>query len=88
MITVHKFGLDMVPEQQIPLPKYAQILSVADQRGQGHIWVMLDPDLPREPRTILIYGTGQEVDPGKIGAFIGTYQSGVFVYHVFEGVKR
>lgn len=67
------------------MPKGAELLSVAIQRGVPTLWFRCDPDAPKESRNLLLIGTGQAF-PGN-WRFVGTMltEDQNFVFHVFDG---
>jgi hypothetical protein len=85
MMTIHKFPLIVADRQTIAMPPAAVILTVQVQRGIPCVWVMLNPDEVRVPRTIMIHGTGHEF-AGTLYRHIGTFQldGGSLVFHAFE----
>lgn len=64
------------------MPEGAEILAVQAQRGEGCIWALVNPLAPTQRRSFHIYGTGFDIDPSH--KYVGTYQSGPYVWHVFE----
>jgi len=86
-----KYPLTPSDVQTIQMPYGAKILSVAPQGQTAMIWalVIIDEALTTQDRTIEIFGTGQEIDctgsPER--EFIGTFQIGSFVGHVFERIN-
>ncbi len=77
---VWKFSCD----RETKMPAGARIVRVALQGGLPFVWAIVDPKAKPEPRRLLIRGTGHEV--GEDGAeYIGTYDDGPFVWHLFEG---
>jgi len=87
MKTIWKFPLDLCDQQQIPMPKGAQILTLQTQNGVPCIWVMVEDDaVEAEMRTFEIFGTGTEItkEKGFGRCYIGTFQRQQFVWHVFE----
>ncbi len=90
MLTIWKFPLKVADEQIIEMPANARILTVQTQQGKPYLWVLVDSDHPKEPRTILVYGTWHPIDlvPSN---YIGTFQvelmfGGSLVFHVFERI--
>lgn len=70
----------------IEMPKGAQLLSVATQRGYPCLWALVDPHAPKVKRKIETYGTGWDL-PANPGKFVGTFLSpdgGSIVFHVFD----
>ena len=73
------------PESPISLPRGAEILSVAVQRGVVCLWALVDPEQPREDRHLVVAGTGQDV-PDERGRFLGTVllADGDLVFHIWD----
>ena len=73
------------------IPKDAEILTVQRQKENACIWVLVNPDDPKESRHFEIYGTGHSIyfDMGIERKYIGTFQTfdGDFVFHVFERIN-
>jgi len=90
MKKVYKYRLDVTDEQFIELPKGAEILSVAEQRDDVVLYVLIDTTVTEtEPRTIYVHGTGHNVF-GENLRFIGTVKlyEGSLMFHVFEEVSK
>jgi len=71
------------------MPKFAEVLSLQVQKNDLCMWVLVDPDMPKEQRHFLIVGTGHEYDSARglvSDNFVGTFQmyGGDLVFHVFE----
>lgn len=83
---VWKFTLQPTSVQGVEMPKGASILSAQEQRGAVNLWAHVDPAAGLETRSILMIGTGQEIDAGVLGPYIGTVQvnQGDLVLHLFE----
>ena len=91
-LTIWKWPLLGTPEAAtdhptIDMPYGATVLCVQTQGGRPCIWAEVDPAQPTESRTFVIVGTGQPI-PDDAGPYIGTWQSGPFVFHVFTGQGR
>jgi hypothetical protein len=79
---IWKYSLENV----IEMPKGAEILTVDIQNGQmfnAQMWVKVDTENEMEKRMFEVIGTGQNFDDTN-RRYIGTYQDGPFVWHVFE----
>ncbi len=73
-------------ENIIEMPKEAEILSVQIQNGQmfnACIWAKVNPENELEKRQFVVIGTGHTFDDTNY-EYIGTYQDGPFVWHLFE----
>jgi hypothetical protein len=71
--------------QTITMPEGAEILSVQIQRGAVCVWVVV-PNVEKAlvERHFAIFGTGQPINPDLKLCYVGTFQEGDFVWHVFE----
>jgi len=73
----------------IEMPKDAQILSVQVQNEIPCIWVLVDPEKPKNEKVIEIFGTGHKIPCVGINRnFIGIFQLklGSLVFHLFERI--
>ena len=93
MKQILKFKLEIISEQIIDVPQSAKILTVQIQNGIPVLWIIVkDGIVPycKRQRKIVTYGTGhtlpERYDEPKYWKrkYIGTYQKGDFVGHVFE----
>ena len=69
----------------ISMPEGACILTVQVQSGSPKIWALVDTEWPPADRRIEVFGTGHEMPFGHRG-YIGTFQLGKLVFHVFENM--
>ena len=79
---IWKYSLENV----IEMPKGAEILMIDIQNGQmfnAQMWVKVDTENEMEKRIFEVIGTGQNFDDTN-KKYVGTYQEGPFVWHVFE----
>lgn len=83
MTSVFKYALKIKELQTISMPQGAVPLTVQMQRETPCLWARVDPDLANEPVSIRIAGTGHPLY--NVGAYIGTFQDGPLVFHVFLG---
>ena len=84
MNRIWKYQLEITDDQYIDMPQGAKPLSVGVQRGVPCLWADVDPDKVLRPMYIKIIGTGNPIS--KDGTlFIGTFQLGLFVGHVYAG---
>jgi len=87
---IFKYELEATDVQTVSMPFAAEILSAQVQHGRIRIWAKVDPTRDCEGRTIVIAGTGHEInEPGGRLVFIDTVQlhGGSLVFHVFERVS-
>ena len=86
MRVIWKYKLDPVQgkTQSIMMPCWSNILDVQMQGSEPVLWALVDPSTPMEEREFLLVWTGEERDDlGDIG-YIGTFQAGPVVWHLFE----
>jgi len=79
---IWKYSLENI----IEMPKGAEILTIDIQNGQmfnAQMWVKVDTENEVEKRMFEVIGTGQNFDDTN-KKYVGTYQDGPFVWHVFE----
>ena len=79
---IWKYSLENV----IEMPKGAEILTIDIQNGQmfnAQMWVKVNTENEMEKRMFEVIGTGQNFDDTN-KKYVGTYQEGPFVWHVFE----
>lgn len=83
MKTIWKFILK--PEIEIEMPKGTEILTVAAQRDEICLWAKVDPNMQREKRKFMTFGTGHDI-PDIEMKYIGTSQlsGGALIFHTFE----
>jgi hypothetical protein len=81
--TIWKYELPGPGERlALELPIGAQVLTVQYQNGVPTIWVKLLRSAPIEVRHFVLVGTGWPVHPEA--KYIGTVQSGPYVWHLLE----
>lgn len=86
MRTIYKYPLELVDYQRIGMPSGAKILCVQEQDGRLCLWakVFIHSGVESETRLFHIFGTGNPMPEMTKLIYIGTAQSGRFVWHVFE----
>lgn len=83
---VWKFAVPLLHKPDRPvieMPNSARILTLQTQLGHPHIWAEVDTDAPLVRRRFQIVGTGHAL-PERPRAYVGTWQSGEFVFHLYE----
>jgi hypothetical protein len=87
MKTIHKYGLNGNPDQQIEMPHGARILSADEQSNFICIWVLVDTNNKMAKRNIHICLTGGDETDRIVCIHVGTVllNNGTFVVHVFDG---
>ncbi len=84
---IFKYPLIMPSDRiQIQMPKNAKVLSVQIQDGRPRLWAIVDDTEPLEEKSFSVFGTGHPL-PDNLGNFVGTFQMGTFVWHLFEAAK-
>ncbi len=91
MTNIFKYKITAL-DQNIKIPKGAEILSVGVQKGEIMIWALVDVKEVAEElitRKFLVTGTGWDVSSFKEDKesdfiFIGTVFIDVYVFHVFD----
>lgn len=68
MTTIHKYPLQIVDEQIVRMPKFAEV----------------DTENPMDSRRIEIIGTGNPIRREAYRRHIDTVQLGPLVWHIFE----
>lgn len=87
MQKIYKYTFQVEDEQQLFLPKGAQILTCFNQIGVGPVlYAAVDPAEPKVPRNISCRGTGHSMH-GKEGKYVGTIRLSNYtlIFHVFDG---
>jgi hypothetical protein len=86
MKTIYKYPIKITDEQEIIMPQGAEVIHAGlDPQGTPCVWAQVDTKAEPEPVSILVYGTGHQMqfEPLKhVGSFI---HEGCFVWHVFLG---
>lgn len=81
--SIWKFTLVIEDEQVISVPIRSKPLTVQMQNGVPVLWVLVYPEIEHmKDLKIITHGTGHTF-PDEDITYIGTYQNGGFVGHVF-----
>lgn len=84
MKAIWKFPLAALTNSKISMPKRARVLTVQVQADVGPVlWALVDPKAESEYRHFETVFTGDEMGE-ETRAYIGTFQVGPLVWHVFE----
>lgn len=94
--TIWKYEIEITDRQVLKMPTKARLLPfVAQQPGQPSnmlcLWAEVDlrnsEAYPMEKVPIYVVGTGNPM-PEEVGndGYLGSVQSGVFVWHVYRGM--
>jgi hypothetical protein len=85
MITIYKYPIGIVDEQQVRMPCGASIIHVGlDPQGDPCLWAQVDTQQALEHVTIFVVGTGEPF-PEDSEMHLGSFVQGPFVRHVFIG---
>ena len=89
MKVIWKYELEHKGEdaQSIWMPHGAKILDVQMQGKEPVMWALVDSSVPMEERQFLLAWTGEERPDLDIAGYIGTFQAGPMVWHLFEEVE-
>ena len=82
-MVIWKFPLAVTDVQDIKMPRGAHVLTVQMQGDQACLWALVQPELDKARRRILIAGTGHEHESFP-GNYVATFQTGPLVFHVFD----
>ncbi len=80
--TIWKFELST--DGLIEMPAGARLLSVQVQHGSPQIWAEVDPMGARIKRKLIVVGTGWPDSVPSLAVFLGTFQTGPMVFHVYD----
>lgn len=81
---IWKYDVPITGEFSLPLPLGAKVLTVQVQAGDPVLWALVDPDMHRKARRFSVVGTGNPAEHIRAARYVGTFQLGRFVWHVFE----
>lgn len=90
---IYKYQLEIKDKQQLVFPEAAEIIALQVQDGIPCIWAKI-PEIEYgmggkptdETRTFITVGTGHLFSGDNL-IYVGTYQLGPFVGHVFERLE-
>lgn len=82
--TIWKFPFTVAREFEIVMPQRARILTVQMQGALPCLWARVDPTTTKVIRYFRIFGTGHKLPDSLHADYIGTFQDGSCVWHLFE----
>lgn len=89
MKTIWKFPFSIEEFIGLRMPANATLLHVDVQNGTPCLWAVVNPDEPMVLRNLRVIATGQAFAVDYDDEHVATFQSGQFVWHVFdEGDQR
>lgn len=87
MKAVWKYPLRMGGSFTLQMPSGARPVRVAMQAGDPHMWAIVESEAEREDRVFCIYGTGHPIGSTPATHYVGTFEHGPFVWHLFEELQ-
>jgi hypothetical protein len=90
---VWKYVIDLAAvkagEVSFDMPAGAKLLTVQGQTqsGLGALWALVDPTAPKETRRFRVVPTGGPPEELTAERYVGTFQLGWTVWHVFEALR-
>jgi hypothetical protein len=88
MKTVWKFPIKIEDVQSIEMPHGAMILHAGlDPTGQPCVWAGVRSEIKTSKQTVYVTGTGHPIPEGPT-AYVGSFNQGTFVWHVWIPVKQ
>jgi hypothetical protein len=82
--TIWKYPFPVMDNFEIEMPITAKVVSVQIQQGQPCMWAIVNARLTTKMRKFKVVGTGHGFELMPDDTFIGTFQMGDFVGHLFE----
>lgn len=82
---IYKFPLRLVDEQVIDVAETFHPLCVQMQKDVITVWAEIDPKSAAKKLTFFIAGTGTELTKREC-KYLGTVQTGAFVWHVYHAI--
>ena len=86
MITIYKYELQVVDEQEIEMYDEYKLLSVIEQNGKIVVYALINTDSnPRYNVKFIMRGTGHNAEKAANLTFLGTVKllNGLLIYHIF-----
>lgn len=82
-MTIWKY--EVKPDEfSVWMPEGAKVLTVQTQGKTAQMWALVNPDNRAKERKFVTFGTGHEIDNRLDLVYIGTFQAGWLVFHLFE----
>lgn len=75
-------------EEVLNIPKNFQVLTIQKQQDTLYLWALVDPTSENMKITIHTFGTGWEINNEEGLTYIGTLQSGEYVWHYFWEINE
>jgi hypothetical protein len=89
---IYKYPFAIEDEFDLELSPGAQVLRVAVQDSQPHLWALVDPECPddkKQTRHFEVWGTGLPMEEPEKRVHVGTFlmAGGKLVWHLFERIE-
>lgn len=85
---IYKYILKAIGLNLIQTYAGAAILSAGiDPNGDICVWMLVDTKQPVADRAIEVFGTGWELEEDFNSIFIGTVNTGLYMWHIFDAGK-
>jgi hypothetical protein len=90
MLQIWKYPFHIESTISVSTHKSAKILMIDCQQNVPCIWMLVDPSSEKVTRRLKLVGTGHEIDVQETSYIlgqtrhVGSFQQGVFVWHVFD----
>jgi hypothetical protein len=81
MRQVYKYNIPRQELSTIEIPFDSTFLHIGIQDGLIMMWIEVDPEKDKHPRSFFVIGTGWEVPPNA--NYVGTVFIDEFVWHVY-----
>jgi len=81
---IFKYPIQIADDFTLDMPGGARILTVQLQNGNPYIWAIVEDTIPLLTYSFRVIGTGNPFSPDYRDRYIGTVQTGPFVWHIFE----
>lgn len=84
MKQIWKYEMTAFDDHFIEMPIGAKFLSIQTQDGKPVMWFLVNPAISKEFRRFRVVGTGHELNLHSSDEYLGTFQIGAFVGHLFK----
>lgn len=87
MFKIWKYVIEGVGAE-FGVPQNGKVLTIQMQRDVPTLWILVDPDAPKEKRRFVLVGTGLPIKDPEGMEYVGSVQEHIFVWHIFEIKKK
>jgi hypothetical protein len=88
---IFKYPISMADRFKVDMPGLVVLVVHVDlQNDRPFFWAEVHEGAPMQERTFAVIGTGHPltVNDGEVLSHRGTWQDGVFVWHLYELIER